>query len=253
FLLKFLAARRGARAADLGTTTTGRRASAPFEITDPMLWRPNGAAIPANVAGGRLYNSFILRYLSSASAVPKVLKNAGRRKPVIGICWMGQPAPGEVPGPSPGTATPGVQCRNTANPSASMPEKLTNPTTAPKPPARHESRLSLDRPALARLGGKQLQPNRGIPLNLEWVENVRVNTSAVERRAQTLVTRRTVKKDWQLAWLLRVISCMDLTTLSGDDTDQRVLRLCAKAKQPIQQELVKQLGIESLPLQVAAV
>jgi deoxyribose-phosphate aldolase len=75
----------------------------------------------------------------------------------------------------------------------------------------------------------------------------------VERRAQTLVTRRTVKKEWQVAWLLRAISCMDLTTLSGDDSDERVRRLCAKARQPVQQELAKLLGIESLGLQVAAI
>jgi deoxyribose-phosphate aldolase len=118
-----------------------------------------------------------------------------------------------------------------------------------------ETRLPLDsgtRP-IANLAGRPLQPNRGIPLNLDWVENVRVNTSAVERRAQTLVTRRTVKKDWQIAWLLRAITCMDLTTLSGDDTDERVRRLCAKARQPIQQELVTQLGIESLNIKVGAV
>jgi deoxyribose-phosphate aldolase len=113
--------------------------------------------------------------------------------------------------------------------------------------------LSPDYKPLASLGGFELQPNRGIPLNLDWVEEVRVNTSAVERRAQTLGTRRTVKKDWQIAWLLRAISCMDLTTLSGDDTDERVRRLCAKARQPIQQELVKQLGIEVLDIKVAAV
>jgi len=83
-----------------------------------------------------------------------------------------------------------------------------------------------DKEALAVLAGRELQPNRGIPLNLDWVENVRVNTSAVERRAQTLGTRRTVKKEWQIAWLLRAITCMDLTTLSGDDTDDRVRRLC---------------------------
>jgi deoxyribose-phosphate aldolase len=107
--------------------------------------------------------------------------------------------------------------------------------------------------ALAHLGGRALQANRGIPLNLDWVESVRVNTSAVERRAQTLVTRRTVKKDYQAAWVLRAISCMDLTTLSGDDTDERVRRLCAKARQPIQHELVAKLGIESLQIKVAAV
>ncbi len=107
--------------------------------------------------------------------------------------------------------------------------------------------------SIAALAGRELQPNRGIPLNLDWIENVRVNTSAVERRAQTLVTRRTVKKDWQIAWLLRAISCMDLTTLSGDDTDERVRRLCAKGRQPIQHELVKLLGIESLNIKVAAI
>jgi deoxyribose-phosphate aldolase len=115
------------------------------------------------------------------------------------------------------------------------------------------SAISPSDTAIAQLSGRPLQPNRGLPLNLDWVEDVRVNTSAVERRAQTLVTRRTVKKEWQAAWLLRAISCMDLTTLSGDDTEERVRRLCAKARQPIQHELVKQLGIESLQIQVAAV
>ena len=106
---------------------------------------------------------------------------------------------------------------------------------------------------LATLSGKALLSNRGVPLNLDWVQQVRVNTSAVERRAQTHVARRTVKKDWQAAWLLRAITCMDLTTLSGDDTDERVRRLCAKARQPLQHELVKRLGIEELNIKVAAV
>ncbi|HET7440646.1 MAG TPA: hypothetical protein VFJ47_05030, partial [Terriglobales bacterium] len=106
---------------------------------------------------------------------------------------------------------------------------------------------------LATLYGRPLLSNRGMPLNLDWVRGVRVNTSAVERRAQTHVARRTVKKEWQAAWLLRAITCMDLTTLSGDDTDERVRRLCAKARQPIQQELVKRLGIEELDIKVAAV
>src|SRR5260370_36399991 len=106
---------------------------------------------------------------------------------------------------------------------------------------------------IATLAGRSLLPNRGIPLNLDWLDRVRVNTSAVERRTQTHAARRTVKKDWQAAWLLRAITCMDLTTLSGDDTDERVRRLCAKARQPIQHELVKRLGIEDLNVQVAAV
>ncbi len=110
-----------------------------------------------------------------------------------------------------------------------------------------------DPTAIAVLAGRPLHVNRGTSLNLEWVESVRVNTSAVERRASTLVTRRTVKKDWQLAWLLRAITCMDLTTLSGDDTDERVRRLCAKARQPLQNELIEKLGIADLKIRVGAV
>src|SRR6516162_1151605 len=107
--------------------------------------------------------------------------------------------------------------------------------------------------AIATLNGRRLAPNRGTSLNLDWVEDVRVNTSAVERRAATLVTRRSVKKDWQMAWMLRAITCMDLTTLSGDDTDERVRRLCAKARQPIRKDIEEKLGIEELHIQVGAV
>jgi len=107
--------------------------------------------------------------------------------------------------------------------------------------------------SIASLNGRPLLANIGIPLYLQWVQNVRVNTSAVERRAQSQVARRTVKKDWQAAWLLRAISCIDLTTLSGDDTDERVRRLCAKAKHPIQRDLAERLGIQELHIKVAAV
>jgi len=107
--------------------------------------------------------------------------------------------------------------------------------------------------AIATLNGRELLPNKGIPLDLNWVQEVRVNTSAVERRAASEVARRTVKKEWQAAWLLRAITCMDLTTLSGDDTDERVRRLCAKGRHPIQQEVVEKLGIEELGIKVAAI
>ncbi len=107
--------------------------------------------------------------------------------------------------------------------------------------------------SVATLAGRDLLPNAGIPLDLNRVQEVRVNTSAVERRAQTQVARRTVKKDWQAAWLLRAITCMDLTTLSGDDTEERVRRLCSKARSPIRQDLVEKLGIENLGVKVAAV
>jgi deoxyribose-phosphate aldolase len=97
------------------------------------------------------------------------------------------------------------------------------------------------------------QRNPGTPLELDWVREVRVNTSAVERRAATLPKRRTVKKDWQAAWHLRAITCMDLTTLQGDDTPGRVRRLCAKARQPVRQEILAALGVEGLGIRVAAV
>jgi len=124
---------------------------------------------------------------------------------------------------------------------------------SPKAMGQVTTRDSYDSSSIASLNDRSLLPNIGIPLDLQWVQEVRVNTSAVERRAQSQVARRTVKKDWQAAWLLRAISCMDLTTLSGDDTDERVRRLCAKGKQPLQQELVEKLGIEKLGIKVAAV
>jgi deoxyribose-phosphate aldolase len=96
----------------------------------------------------------------------------------------------------------------------------------------------------AILSGRPLLPNKGIPLNLDWIREVRINSSAIERRAQSQVARRSVKKEYQAAWLLRAITCMDLTTLSGDDTDERVRRLCAKGRHPIQRELEQKLGIE---------
>jgi deoxyribose-phosphate aldolase len=108
-------------------------------------------------------------------------------------------------------------------------------------------------PVPITLHGRPLEPNRRIPLNLDWVEEVRVNTSAVERRALTQTTRRTVKKEHQAAWFLRAIACMDLTTLSGDDSAERVKRLCAKARHPLQRQLVETLKIEELNLKVGAV
>ncbi len=95
--------------------------------------------------------------------------------------------------------------------------------------------------------------NPGMPFEADWVEEVRVNRSAVERRAATQRTRRTVKKEWQAAWLLRAVTLMDLTTLSGDDTAGRVRRLCAKARRPVRQDLLEALGASRLPIRVGAV
>ncbi len=95
--------------------------------------------------------------------------------------------------------------------------------------------------------------NPGMPLDLARVEDVRVNRSAVERRAATIPTRRTVKQQWQAAWLLRAITCIDLTTLSGDDTPGNVRRLCAKAIHPVRADVLERLGAESLGIHIGAV
>ncbi|MDQ7070614.1 MAG: deoxyribose-phosphate aldolase [Rhodobacterales bacterium] len=88
--------------------------------------------------------------------------------------------------------------------------------------------------------------NPGMPLDLDWVRRMQANTSAIERRAKTLPGRRSVKKEYQAAWLLRAITCIDLTTLAGDDTDARVQRLAAKARQPVRPEILAALGVDSI-------
>ncbi|MFK7838480.1 MAG: deoxyribose-phosphate aldolase [Sulfitobacter sp.] len=85
--------------------------------------------------------------------------------------------------------------------------------------------------------------NPGMPLDLNWVLNAQANTSAIERRAASIGARRSVTKANQAAWLLRAVTCIDLTTLSGDDTDRRVARLCAKARQPVAPALLNALGM----------
>ncbi|MFT5065134.1 MAG: deoxyribose-phosphate aldolase [Yoonia sp.] len=88
--------------------------------------------------------------------------------------------------------------------------------------------------------------NDGMALDLDWVASVQANTSAIERRAASLPGRRSVKKDYQAAWLCKAVSLMDLTTLSGDDSEGRVRRLCAKARQPVSQNLLEAIGMEGL-------
>ncbi len=85
--------------------------------------------------------------------------------------------------------------------------------------------------------------NPGMALDLDWVATVQANTSAIERRCATLSARRSVKKDYQAAWLLKAVTCIDLTTLSGDDTEERVRRLCAKARQPIRGDIMQALDM----------
>jgi deoxyribose-phosphate aldolase len=95
--------------------------------------------------------------------------------------------------------------------------------------------------------------NPGTKFDPAPVRDVRINRSAIERRAATIGTRRTVKKDWQAAWLVHAVKTIDLTTLSGDDTVGTVKRLCAKARQPIQQQLLSDLGLPDLKLHTGAV
>jgi deoxyribose-phosphate aldolase len=89
--------------------------------------------------------------------------------------------------------------------------------------------------------------NSGTSFKPEWFETAQVNTAAAERRAATLGTRRTVKKEYQAGWLVKALQCIDLTTLAGDDTPGRVHRLCAKARQPLRDDIVEKLGLTKMP------
>ena len=95
--------------------------------------------------------------------------------------------------------------------------------------------------------------NPGMALDLDWLQSLRVNRSAVERRAATIPTRRSVKKQWQAAWLLRAVSCIVLTTLAGDDTPGRVRRLCAKGRRPVRPDILEALGAGDLDITVGAI
>jgi deoxyribose-phosphate aldolase len=95
--------------------------------------------------------------------------------------------------------------------------------------------------------------NAGTPLDLSWVRQVQVNRNALERRASTLPYRRTVKREWQAAWLLRAISCIDLTSLAGDDTTGKIRRLCAKARHPVRDDLLAAMDVTNLGITAGAV
>lgn len=120
------------------------------------------------------------------------------------------------------------------------------------------SEQSLTAPAKGQTGQSglpqlHLARNPGMPLDLDWVRGVQANTSAIERRCASLPGRRSVKKDWQAAWLLKAISLIDLTTLAGDDTEARVQRLCRKAMQPVRPDLLDALGMGDRRLTTGAV
>jgi len=128
-------------------------------------------------------------------------------------------------------ARPHVTATDTAAPVSNLPVKLHAPANRTSSHAR----------------------NPGFDLNLEWLEGVEVNFSAVERRTATLLGRRTVKKEWQAAWLLKALTCIDLTTLNGDDTAGRVKRLCAKAKKPLRDDIAEALGVADRHITTGAV
>jgi len=128
-------------------------------------------------------------------------------------------------------ARPHVTAADTAAPVSNLPVKLHAPANRTSSHAR----------------------NPGFDLNLEWLEGVEVNFSAVERRTATLLGRRTVKKEWQAAWLLKALTCIDLTTLNGDDTAGRVKRLCAKAKKPLRDDIAEALGVADRHITTGAV
>lgn len=99
----------------------------------------------------------------------------------------------------------------------------------------------------------KFERNQPAPLDLGYVYDTHVNPSATQRRAATLGKRRSVKKDYQAAWLLHAITCIDLTTLAGDDTPGNVRRLAAKARQPVRQDILDALGVGDQPITTGAV
>src|SRR5262245_41390163 len=119
---------------------------------------------------------------------------------------------------------------------------MANPLPARESAAIHHLRNAPDQPY-----------NPAVPLDLEAIAGVRVNLSAGERRAATLPKRRTVKKEWQAAWLVKALECIDLTTLNSDDTEGRVLRLCAKARHPLRDDIKEGLGLGDRRVVVGAV
>jgi deoxyribose-phosphate aldolase len=101
--------------------------------------------------------------------------------------------------------------------------------------------------------GDLIERNPGTEFNPDTLGRIRINRSAVERRAATIGTRRTAKKEYQAAWLLRAVTCIDLTTLAGDDTPGRVKRLCQKAIRPVRRDILEAMGVADLDITTAAV
>ncbi len=103
------------------------------------------------------------------------------------------------------------------------------------------------------LSKKNMEKNYGIDFTYDLIENIKSNKSSIEKRTASMLGRRSIKKQWQAAWLLKAITLLDLTTLSGDDSPSKVERLCFKAKNPLRQDLISQFGFERNEINVAAV
>lgn len=106
---------------------------------------------------------------------------------------------------------------------------------------------------MVQQAGDFVERNPGVEFDEEWFQTIKINFPGVKARADTLGKRRSVKKDWQAAWLLRAVTCLDLTTLSGDDSAANVQRLCFKGQKPIREDLVKALGVDHLNITCGAV
>ncbi|MEM1432160.1 MAG: deoxyribose-phosphate aldolase [Pseudomonadota bacterium] len=122
-------------------------------------------------------------------------------------------------------------------------ETATEPVTETPAGGSTEAGAKADAPRLPQVGAPR---NPGQPLDLDWVMRSQANTSAIERRCAALPGRRSIKKEWQAAWLVRAIQCIDLTTLAGDDTPGRVRRLCAKARAPLRADIEAALGVSGI-------
>ena len=132
-------------------------------------------------------------------------------------------------------------------------DRVPQPDPAGKPPKSRAMLQAVTRLIPQGVLTHEEHRNPGTALKPEWFDNIQVNLSAVERRAATMATRRSVKKEFQAAWLVRAITCIDLTTLAGDDTPGRVHRLAMKARRPLRDDLVEALGLSEDPPKVGAV
>jgi deoxyribose-phosphate aldolase len=112
---------------------------------------------------------------------------------------------------------------------------------------------TLEKNAAQTAKNHDLARNEGLPFNTKYFDSININRSAIERRVSTLTGRRSVKKEFQAAWLLKAISMIDLTTLAGDDTRGNVLRLCEKAKNPVRKDILKSLNMQDANLTTGAV